>query len=423
MSLYIRGDIWWSRIKVCGKVYQFSTKQTSKRAAQKWEEEKIASLQGETAPQRAYEKIKELMVEKNLSFPDAFKFFEQYPRAKMPGPKMAIMYQTCWNDFAAFAVDQGIQSISMVTEKIAVQYINQLRTKGKYAAFEYKRGNGSISAPPRERKLSSTTINKYLAVLKLIFNVLLRGKYCLENPFEYVNRLPKDQVDREIFTPEELHRLGQFQTHEMYPILIVGCFTGLRLVDICHIKWEYYDSERRWLSGIQHKTKQPYEMPVLDSLYRFLNRLEPNRSIGSYIFPELAALYEKKPGTISKKFKELLQEAGIENATKDIPGRSKLVSVKDIHSLRHTFAYIAGMSNIPLAVVQGVLGHMTPTMTKHYMAHATEEDKRKHLQALPDFLTGSRKRDLTRERVAHLVERITPDNVERFKRRILALLQ
>ena len=336
---------------------------------------------------------------------------------------MAIMYQTCWNDFAAFAVDQGIQSISMVTEKIAVQYINQLRTKGKYAAFEYKRGNGSISAPPRERKLSSTTINKYLAVLKLIFNVLLRGKYCLENPFEYVNRLPKDQVDREIFIPEELHRLGQFQTHEMYPILIVGCFTGLRLVDICHIKWEYYDSERRWLSGIQHKTKQPYEMPVLDSLYRFLNRLEQNRSAGSYIFPELAALYEKNPGLISKKFKELLQEAGIENATQHVPGRSKLVSVKDIHSLRHTFAYIAGMSNIPLAVVQGVLGHMTPTMTKHYMAHATEEDKRKHLQALPDFLTGGRKRDLTRDRIAHLVRRLTPDNADRFKHRILALLQ
>ena len=72
MSLYIRGNIWWSRIKVCGKVYQFSTKQTSKKAAQKWEEDKISSLQGETAPKRAYEKIKELMVEQNLSFSDAF---------------------------------------------------------------------------------------------------------------------------------------------------------------------------------------------------------------------------------------------------------------------------------------------------------------------------------------------------------------
>lgn len=410
MSLYIRGNIWWSRVKVCGKVYQFSTKQTSKKAAQKWEEEKIASLQGETAPKRVYAKIQELMVEKNLSFPDAFKFFEQYPRAKMPGPKMAVMHKTCWNDFAAFAMDQGIQSVSMVTEQIAVQYLNQLRTRGKYAAREGK-------------ELSSTSINKYLAVLKLIFGILLRGKYCLENPFNYVNRLPKDQVDREIFTPEELHRLGQFQNHEMYPILIVGCFTGLRLVDICHIKWEFYDQKRRWLSGIQHKTKQPYEIPVLDSLYRFLNRLEPKRSAGSYIWPELAALYEKAPPTISRKFKELLQEAGIENATKRIPGRSKRASVKDIHSLRHTFAYLAGVYHVPQPIVQSVLGHMTPAMTKHYMAHATAEDKRRHLQALPDFLTGSRKRDLTHERIVHLVKRLTPDNAERFKRRILALLQ
>ena len=33
---------------------------------------------------------------------------------------------------------------------------------------------------------------------------------------------------------------------------------------------------------------------------------------------------------------------------------------------------------------------------------------------------GGRKRDLTRERVVRLVERLTPDNVERFKRRLLA---
>ncbi|UDQ99479.1 tyrosine-type recombinase/integrase [Lentisphaerae bacterium WC36] len=57
-----------------------------------------------------------------------------------------------------------------------------------------------------------------------------------------------------------------------------------------------------------------------------------------------------------------------------------------MHSLRHTFAYVAALSNIPLPIVQGVLGHMTTDMTKHYMNHASKKDKAKHLSKLPNYL-------------------------------------
>ena len=62
------------------------------------------------------------------------------------------------------------------------------------------------------------------------------------------------------------------------------------------------------------------------------------------------------------------------------------MSVKDLHSCRHTFCYYAGLRGIPLAVVQSIVGHMTPEMTKHYTAHATMEDKRRNMLAMSNLV-------------------------------------
>ena len=56
--------------------------------------------------------------------------------------------------------------------------------------------------------------------------------------------------------------------------------------------------------------------------------------------------------------------------------------MKDLHSCRHTFCYYAGLAGIPLAVVQSIVGHMTPAMTAHYSAHASIEDKRRGMKLL-----------------------------------------
>ena len=61
------------------------------------------------------------------------------------------------------------------------------------------------------------------------------------------------------------------------------------------------------------------------------------------------------------------------------------MSVKDLPSCRHTFCYYAGLAGIPLSVVQSIVGHMSPEMTKHYSAHASMEDKRRGMERLSFF--------------------------------------
>ena len=59
--------------------------------------------------------------------------------------------------------------------------------------------------------------------------------------------------------------------------------------------------------------------------------------------------------------------------------------MKDLHSCRHIFCYYAGLAGIQLAIVQAIVGHMSPEMTKHYQAHATLEDKRRGKERLSFF--------------------------------------
>ena len=87
---------------------------------------------------------------------------------------------------------------------------------------------------------------------------------------------------------------------------------------------------------------------------------------------------------VSYRIKQFLEGLGIE--TTRIPeGRTLAISTKDLHSCRHTFCYYAGMAGIPLAVVQSIVGHMSPEMTKHYSAHASIEDKRRGMERLSFF--------------------------------------
>lgn len=84
------------------------------------------------------------------------------------------------------------------------------------------------------------------------------------------------------------------------------------------------------------------------------------------------------------RVKRFLEGLGIE--TTRIPeGRTRAISVKDLHSCRHTFCYYAGLAGIPLAVVQSIVGHMSPEMTKRYSAHASIEDKRRGMERLSFF--------------------------------------
>ena len=68
------------------------------------------------------------------------------------------------------------------------------------------------------------------------------------------------------------------------------------------------------------------------------------------------------------------------------PGTTKRAVVEvGFHSLRHTFVSLCRESNAPLAVVEAIVGHSNPAMTRHY-THVGELAAGRAVAALPSVM-------------------------------------
>ena len=95
--------------------------------------------------------------------------------------------------------------------------------------------------------------------------------------------------------------------------------------------------------------------------------------------------------------------------------------MKDFHSFRHTFAYNAGVGKVSQPVIQSVLGHMTPEMTRHYQEHATREDAANALRQLPSLLgdpgaSQDAEAETLRQKAIQLIKKLPIEEIEAFLR-------
>jgi integrase len=130
----------------------------------------------------------------------------------------------------------------------------------------------------------------------------------------------------------------------------------------------------------------------------------PKRDRRDYVLPEFAALYLKNTSEMSKRVHKHFEACGVRTqkpgtgyiVKKDTKGRERRVysgkrAVVEVgfHSLRHTFVSLCREANAPLAVVEAIVGHANPAMTRHY-THIGEAAATTAVAALPD-ITGNGK--------------------------------
>jgi len=153
------------------------------------------------------------------------------------------------------------------------------------------------------------------------------------------------------------------------------------------LRWKDIDMEHNIIRRPQDKTHHIVEIPIMPSLAEYLRTIKKDGS--EYVLPVHAAMYQKNQSSVSRKIKRFLEEECHIETTRIPQGRTRAVSIKDLHSCRHTFCYLAVLNNIPLNIVQSIVGHMTPEMTKHYANHADIEAKREPMNQLNSILPFS----------------------------------
>ena len=388
-----RGKNWDYKFQAGGKSYSgVCAGCSTKREAEAYEK-RMRERQAAFAEQRSVDRLmerrrQEITGRDGIALAGAFDQAQKKPRSRTTSEKVLEQKRSIWGDFCAFMAAKypEIVDLAAVTPAMAEEYVALIRAEGRFQkVVTYRRGKKTITRATTGAP-SSRTATLFQTTCAEVFQLLARDAGIAENPFAGIVKPPKDEETREAFTDDELRLIFDNLDPFTRPLFTVAITTALREGDICTLRWREIDFRAQTIRRVMNKTGRLVEIPIAPGLLTYLQEQHTITGGGEYVFPELAKMYRKNRTGVSLRVKQFLEGLGIET-TRTPSGRTRAVSVKDLHSCRHTFCYLAGMQGIPLAVVQSIVGHMTPQMTAHYTAHATLADKRRGIEAMPKFIT------------------------------------
>ncbi len=443
MSIRLRGTRYHYRFKINGVTYAGPCVECRTfRAAELFEESRKQEIRTELARISAEEKKirqnktvlalienykQELTGATRVSLSEAYELAIRKPSKREPSEHIARQKRRYWYDFIAYmtAVYPEISELDKVRKQHCETYVRYLIDHGRFNQdidFEALRHGKRIKARYKRRyKLAGKTIHEIARVCKEVFTKLAAEAGIIQNPWLNVITPEWNQTDREIFSEEELSLIkeGIYDSRIEFsdfcrPLFLVAAVTGLTEGDICTLKWSEISWTTRMIFRKRRKTGVDMAIPILSALENYLRTLP---QCGEYVFPVHAEMYLRDASLVSYRIKRFLEGLGIKTTKK--PEGRRAISVKDLHSMRHVFCYYAGQVGIPLATVQSIVGHMTPEMTRHYMAHVSLKAKREAIEKLPEFLIFNNTTDQAenlslRQRIAELAYSLPEDELYRI---------
>jgi integrase len=155
-------------------------------------------------------------------------------------------------------------------------------------------------------------------------------------------------------------------------IVITTFYSGLRLSEVCNLKWSNIDFENELLKigdGIfTTKSKRQRFIPICDSLKTLLlKKLEQSKVGTEYIFVKGNG-YPFNIDYVSHKFKEAVKKTNLDQKI-------------HFHSLRHSTASVLAKNGVPLFHIKEILGHSDQSTTQIY-AHLQADDLKESIKKL-----------------------------------------
>jgi len=245
--------------------------------------------------------------------------------------------------------------------------------------INYKLKNGGLDGEP----LSPKTVNDMVCLLLQILKPYRYFDMDIEKP-------SCRQKEVSIFTKKEYNKLKEYLsigTDSKKLGIIVAMLTGIRIGELCALKWEHIDLENATISinnTIQRiktndakgskKTKIIIDTPKSDMSIRSIpipeillaKLIKFKADNNSYILTNSPQYIE--PRVYMRHFKECLQSCKIKD--------------NNFHTLRHTFATMAIARGIDIKTVSVLLGHSDVAFTMKIYVHPDIEHRRVQIEKL-----------------------------------------
>ena len=241
----------------------------------------------------------------------------------------------------------------------------------------------------RIEELSTKTIRDIVAVLKSVLK-FAELNYNINYNVENIT-IPKLEVEKiRTLTKREKTRLENYclKNDTLRNIGVVVClYTGLRIGEICAMKWKDIDLEKREIQVTKTlqrsykrdgdgtriiidtpKTKESIRnIPITNRLYQILKPLKAQYDQEAYL---LTGDSEKfiEPRNYNYEFKRTLEGCRVKS--------------HKFHILRHTFATDCISVGMDVKSLSEILGHSDVNITLSRYVHSTYQQKKRYMEKL-----------------------------------------
>ena len=161
------------------------------------------------------------------------------------------------------------------------------------------------------------TVTKQMSLMRGAFRrYATSGK---PNPFDDVvirNRETENaRVNRKPLTAAEAQRLFDCarDNDKLYPLIVCAACTGMRIGDVCNLKWGDVDLKGGLINVLTAKTGKQVTIPIFERLREVLDERSALSGDGTrqppFVFPDAAAWYERNPDGIYQAAKPYFAKA------------------------------------------------------------------------------------------------------------------
>ena len=207
------------------------------------------------------------------------------------------------------------------------------------------------------------TINKYLVLLRYVFNLAMRWEVpgVLTNPAKLVALLQVHNNRQRFLSTDEARALiaavHASRNEVLEPIVSMLLLTGARKREVLDARWDDFDWQRRLWRIPKTKAGKPRYVPLSAATLDLLKKRKLAVGSSFYVFPNPST--DKPFQSIFYAWDTARKEAGLDDLR--------------IHDLRHSFASFLINGGRSLYEVQQLLGHSNSQMTQRYahLAHET----------------------------------------------------
>ena len=269
--------------------------------------------------------------------------------------------------------------------------ITQLKTADIQKHYNRLLESGRIQDNGKGKGLSNATVRGIHMVLREALDSAVREGLIPKNPADGTSPPKIYRNEKQVLTKDQLETFMKLieGDEEWYDFFYTEIITGMRQGEICGLRWEDFDREKRTLRVARSvdfvnkelvvgetKTddgKRTIYLP--DSLWHILTeRQRQTGTFSEWIFPNLLKPeWPLNPSRAYRQLKKLLEIGG-------------LPSIR-FHDLRHTFTSHAANSGIAPKTLSEIVGHSKASFTLDHYAHVTSDMQKNAANIVTNYIT------------------------------------